>query len=137
MEIRRSVFENKVWGEEEKMADFPDRGYCGKFLHLDRGYRCSIHSHPKDETFYIQSGRVFLELEDERGNLDGAILTAGDIVDIFDKKWHRFSGLRNSVIIEFSQPDTESDRRTTSEKIPDYENWKDKIEAEYGGERNA
>ena len=60
MKIKKAEIVEKVWGYEEYIANFPDSGYCGKKLHLNKGYRCSVHSHPeKDETFYIEKGRIY------------------------------------------------------------------------------
>ena len=114
----------KVWGEEEILVN--NENYCGKFLHLMKGYRCSIHRHPKRETFYIQEGRVYLELEDEgQGpeNMAEVELGSGEVIDIPRNAWHRFTGLEKSIIIEFSTPDTESERASQSEKVPEAE-WK-------------
>lgn len=132
MEIRRPDIIPKVWGHEECIADFPKQGYCGKKLHLKEGYRCSIHRHTKDETFYIQSGKVYLEKENSEEKTEHVILFPGDIVDIFDSARHRFSGLEDSIIVEFSTPDTESERKVESGAIPDFENWRRRIIHQYG-----
>src|SRR3989338_4343898 len=122
MEIRKANNIEKIWGYEEQIANFSERGYCGKKLHLNKGYRCSVHNHPeKDETFYIEKGRVYFELQNGEC-MEEAILISGNIIDIHDGKFHRFSGLEDSVIIEFSMRDVESERRTNSEAIPDFEN---------------
>ena len=125
MQITKPKIVKKVWGREEIIDN--NGTYCGKKLMLSKGYRSSIHRHLKLETFYIHDGRVYLELED--GNeLKGAILNPRNIVCIQSGRWHRFSGLKDSVIFEFSTPDTESERKTQSEAIPDFENWRKKIE---------
>ena len=54
--------EKKEWGEEQWIVN---KEYCGKKLILRKNHRCSMHSHrQKDEVFYLQSGRVLLELTD-------------------------------------------------------------------------
>ncbi len=125
MEITQPLAVKKVWGREEIIVN--NEKYCGKILVLNRGYRCSIHRHPKDETFYVQSGEVYLELENNQGSMESAILLPTSVVHISPSRWHRFSGLENSVIFEFSTPDTESERSVPSEAIPDFENWIKKI----------
>lgn len=125
MEIKRPKYQKKMWGKEEDI--FNNEKYCGKKLHLKEGFRCSIHAHTKEETFYIDKGFVFMELENSNGEMENSILRTKDIVHILPNKYHRFSGLKNSVIIEFSTPDTESQRKTQSEKIPDFENWRKNI----------
>jgi mannose-6-phosphate isomerase-like protein (cupin superfamily) len=127
METRKPKYEKKAWGKEEHIVN--NEKYCGKKLHLKEGFRCSIHAHPKEETFYIEKGLVFMELENEDGNgqMESLILKRKDIVHILPNKYHRFSGLKKSVIIEFSTPDTESTRKTQSGAIPDFENWKSSL----------
>jgi quercetin dioxygenase-like cupin family protein len=118
---------DKEWGYEE-IGVSTDK-YCGKRLHLDKGSRCSLHRHSKDETFYVESGQFYLELEDDNGNICGDILCKEDWVRISPNRWHRFSGLETSVIVEFSTPDTESERdeNNLSGKIPNFKEWADKI----------
>lgn len=125
MKILKTKIIEKLCGYEEIVGNFPDRGYCGKLLHLKKGYRCSIHRLDKDETFYILEVRVYFELENNECELKGRILVLGDIVNIFDEKWHRFSSLENSLIIEFSTPDVENERKVVGGFIPDFENWRE------------
>lgn len=94
---------NKVWGHEEIIVN--TRDYCGKKLVLNKGFRCSIHWHKiKDETFYVNKGKVFLEIGNEK-----KILLPGDSIRIIPGTKHRFSGLEDSEIIEFSTHDDSSD----------------------------
>ena len=93
----------KVWGNEIWMAN--TERYCGKKLILNKGMRCSLHYHKnKDETFYIDSGRVLMEVGDYKG-----IMNPGSSIRIKPKIKHRFSGLENSVIIEISTHHNEND----------------------------
>jgi D-lyxose ketol-isomerase len=88
----------KVWGEEHWIVN---RQYCGKKLVLRKGFRCSLHFHKqKDEVFYVISGRVLLEHGD--GIAPGVV--------------HRFWGLEDAEIIEFSthHEDEDSYRIETS-----------------------
>jgi quercetin dioxygenase-like cupin family protein len=107
----------KEWGYEDWIVN-TDK-YCGKILFVKKQYRCSIHYHKlKDETFYIQSGKVYLELNNEV-----IIMNQGNFKRIFPGQKHRFSGLEDSIIFEFSTPHSESDsyREKLSGKIPDEE----------------
>ncbi len=103
----------KIWGSEEWLVN-TDK-YCGKFLNLEKGYRCSLHYHKnKDETFYILKGRVLMEV-----NGDYKIMKPNDSVRIFPNIKHRFTGLENSQILEVSTHHEESDsyRDTTSGRV--------------------
>ena len=103
----------KIWGEEHWIAN--NSKYCGKKLILKKGYRCSLHYHKiKEETFYIQSGKVLMELIDKK-----FIMNKGDFQNIKPGEWHRFTGLEDSEIFEFSTQHFDEDnyRKTESEKI--------------------
>jgi quercetin dioxygenase-like cupin family protein len=85
----------KNWGSEEWIVN---RDYCGKKLTLNKGFRCSMHYHKnKDETFYILKGKVLLELENKK-----YILKPGDSMLVQPNQKHRFTGLEDSEIMEFS-----------------------------------
>ena len=102
----------KVWGSEHWVVN---DDYCGKILKLKRTFRCSLHLHKlKDETFLVLTGKVRFELS---GKV--IILNPTDIIDIPKKSLHRFSGLKDSVIVEFSthHEDEDSYRVELSGKI--------------------
>ena len=93
----------KIWGKEVWMANTDL--YCGKKLILEKGKRCSFHYHKnKNETFYIDSGKVLMEIENKK-----RIMYPGNNLLIEPGINHRFSGLENSVIIEISTHHEESD----------------------------
>ncbi|MBI2452409.1 cupin domain-containing protein [Candidatus Pacearchaeota archaeon] len=112
----------KVWGSEEWIVN-NDR-YCGKILKLKKGFRSSLHYHKnKHETFFILSGEVLLELEGKN-----VVMKSGDVQTIEPLNKHRFTGLKNSKIIEFSthHEDSDSYREIGSERI-DIEKLKKEI----------
>ncbi len=77
--------------------------YCGKKLILKKGKRCSLHYHPKKtETFYLQSGRVKMELKYPDGLEETLILEPGDSLHLPAGTVHRFTGIEDSEIFEFS-----------------------------------
>lgn len=93
-------FVEKAWGHEEWIVN--NDKYCGKKMFVKTGFRCSMHHHKvKDETFYIASGKVLLEMEDE-GKKNQRVMLPGDIQHIKIGLWHRFTGLEDSEILEFS-----------------------------------
>lgn len=115
---RKGKMLKKIWGSEEWIAN-TDK-YCRKILNLNEGFRCSVHYHKnKDETFYILDGKVLIELWDEQENIKKIIMKPKDVQRIIPGQKHRFTGLENSKIIEFSTHHEESDsyRETQSEKV--------------------
>lgn len=106
----------KAWGEEHWIVN---KEYCGKKLVLRQGYRCSIHWHKqKDEVFYIISGLVLMEV-----NGAARVLKPGMKQYIKPGDRHRFTGLLDSEIIEFSTTHVEEDsyRDSQSGKVPNDE----------------
>lgn len=112
----------KVWGEEHWIVNTPE--YCGKKLVLKRGFRCSIHYHKlKHETFYVQSGKVFMEVNGESFFMnpgDSVVINRGDI--------HRFTGIDQlNEIFEFSTQHFEDDSYRLAESGQVSEEDTDKI----------
>lgn len=92
----------KAWGKEDTQFNGP---LCFKILYLDQGYRCSMHHHKvKDEVFLVWSGVARIE-----ANGKSELYGAGDWVHIKPGTWHRFTGLRNTIIYEFSTHDDPAD----------------------------
>jgi len=103
----------KVWGSERWIVnnDF----YCGKILTINKMFRSSLHYHKnKTETFYVIRGQVLLEVDD-----NAYMLTPGNAVDVYPGQKHRFTGLENSEMIEFSTHHEEEDsyRETKSSEV--------------------
>jgi mannose-6-phosphate isomerase-like protein (cupin superfamily) len=106
---------NKEWGKEIWMAN--NEKYCGKKLILEKGKRCSFHYHKnKDETFYIDKGRILMEIKGLALRESGMcyldkefVMKSGESIRIFPGTMHRFSGLEKSVIIEISTHHEEND----------------------------
>jgi len=110
-------FVEKVWGHEEWIAN--NDKYCGKKLVIRKGFCCSMHHHKiKDETFYLASGKIILETEFE-GKEKSRIMTPGDVQHIKIGMWHRFIGLEDSELFEFStfHMDSDSHRKEKSGPI--------------------
>ena len=99
----------KVWGIEEVVVN--GRLYCGKLLHVKKGYQCSLHYHKlKDEFFYILSGSVWFETRKLNGSIGGGTMKMGQSIHLPPKTVHRFSAIdEDCTIIEFSTPHKDSD----------------------------
>ena len=102
---------SKSWGKEVWMAN--TELYCGKLLILKKGESCSLHFHKiKDETFYIYSGKVLMQIRVEE-----TVMNVGDAVLIKPRTKHRFTGLEDSVIIEISTHHEDFDSYGIKEEI--------------------
>ncbi|MSR87993.1 MAG: cupin domain-containing protein [Candidatus Zambryskibacteria bacterium] len=97
----------KVWGKELWIHN--DEKYCGKVLVLEKDRRCSLHFHKiKHETFFVSKGLVQMELIHGE-NKNTLIMKPGDVVEIPSSLIHRFTGLEDSEIMEFSTEHFEED----------------------------
>lgn len=99
----------KGWGEEIWIVDTPL--YCGKKLILKEGKKCGIHYHrEKDKTLYVQRGIVLINIYPKYpGPKKRVIMTAGHSISIRPGLIHRFLGLKDSEIFEFSTQHFKSD----------------------------
>jgi quercetin dioxygenase-like cupin family protein len=93
----------KGWGGEKIICNSQE--YCGKILYFVKGKKCSWHYHIlKDETFYIQSGKILLKYseEDDLANALEVILTPGDKFHIYRGLRHQMTALEDTELFEFS-----------------------------------
>jgi mannose-6-phosphate isomerase-like protein (cupin superfamily) len=98
----------KGWGEEHWIHN--DTDYCGKKMFLKKGKRCSLHYHvKKSETFFIQTGKVQMEFLHPDGKKETFVMKPGDVCEITPHLKHRFTGLEDSEIFEFSTQHFEDD----------------------------
>jgi quercetin dioxygenase-like cupin family protein len=98
----------KGWGRELWIHN--DAQYCGKVLVLNKGKRCSLHFHvKKHETFYVSKGLVRMELVERDGTRSEFELRPGEALEIPPGLVHRFTGLEDSEIMEFSTEHFEED----------------------------
>jgi len=93
----------KGWGYEKWIVN--NNKYCGKILFFNKGKRCSWHHHKlKEETFYVQSGKIHLTYgyEDDIDLADEVILNPGDKFDIPRGLRHQMYAMEESEMFEFS-----------------------------------
>lgn len=115
----------KVWGAETLIAN---RGFCGKRMTLFRGFRCSAHFHPvKDESFLVLSGRMLAEVgapgmaaldKYDIDRMRRVEMHPGDSLDVPPMTLHRFTGLEDTVFVEFSTHDDPKDSLRVTESGP-------------------
>lgn len=101
---------DKLWGYELILTN--TELYCGKIICIYKNKKGSYHYHRnKDETFYIQSGKIALKYgwDDNFDESEYIELLEGDTFRIPPKMRHQIIGLEDSEIIEISTFDEDSD----------------------------
>ena len=96
---------DKPWGHELIWAH--TERYVGKVLVIEPGNRLSLQKHlEKDESIYVLSGRLYLHLESEAGEVEVTPLDAGGHVRIPTGRIHRFEAKDERVeLMEVSTPE--------------------------------
>jgi rfaE bifunctional protein nucleotidyltransferase chain/domain len=107
----------KVWGFEDEVVNAE---YCGKRMMVWEQYRSSIHKHDKkDETLMVHTGLLWFETGSDPASMTGTWLRDNERIRLLPGTWHRFSALRDTLIMEFSthHDDADSIRDEKSGKI--------------------
>lgn len=108
--IKKPEIHSKGWGAEYWIVN--NEKYCGKILHFKKDKRLSFHYHKiKDETFYVQSGKVKL-LYGYGADIEKAkeiILNQGDIFHVPPGLIHQMIAIEETDLFEFSTQHLESD----------------------------
>jgi quercetin dioxygenase-like cupin family protein len=100
----------KGWGFEKWIVN--NEEYCGKLLYFVKGKKCSWHYHIlKDETFYLQSGKIVLKYSDnDKISLSKEIiLTRGDKFHVYRGFRHQMMAIEDTELYEFSTQHFEED----------------------------
>ena len=103
MKKKQPKFVDKGWGYEKWIANSDE--YCGKLLFIKKNHRCSWHYHIlKDETFYLQSGKIelFYSAENDRDQAKKLILEPGESFHCCRGTRHQMLALEDSELFEFS-----------------------------------
>ncbi|MEO8605248.1 MAG: cupin domain-containing protein [bacterium] len=95
---------DKPWGHELIWAH-TDR-YVGKILHIDAGEALSLQYHRvKDETLYVLSGTVAVEVGEREDALETLELGAGDVLHLWPGRRHRLTARTACDVCEVSTPE--------------------------------
>jgi mannose-6-phosphate isomerase len=93
----------KPWGYELIWAKTKD--YVGKILHIKKGHQLSLQYHrEKEETILVYSGRMNFVFENDKGQLEEVLLSAGEAHHIPIGKKHRMIAVEDCDIFEVSTP---------------------------------
>ena len=94
----------KPWGHELVWAH--TARYVGKSLHIIAGRRLSLQFHRvKEESLFVRSGEVLVQLEDAAGVLQRHLLGPGATLHIPPGRQHRFEAITDCEMIEVSTPE--------------------------------
>lgn len=107
----------KLWGMECIIVN--NDKYCFKDLCIDKGFSSSFHCHhEKDETFTVIDGLVMLEIGDYEGVTGAYLMFEKGQYRVKPGVFHRFTGIRDSIISEVSthHDDNDVERKAESYK---------------------
>lgn len=91
----------KTWGFEKWIVNCEE--YCGKLLYFVKDRECSWHYHIlKDETFYVQSGKLLLKYSESDTPMFEKIMEPGDKFHVYRGLRHQIIALQDSELFEFS-----------------------------------
>jgi mannose-6-phosphate isomerase len=94
---------DKPWGYELIWARTKD--YVGKILHINKGHQLSLQYHRiKEETIIVQSGKMLLLFENEKGAMTEVVLSPGQAHHIPVGRKHRMVALEDTDVYEVSTP---------------------------------
>ena len=78
----------------------------GKVLVIETGKRLSLQRHEiKDETIFVLSGRLLLQLEDDAGEVRIEELGPGEFRRVQTGRIHRYEALERVELMEVSTPE--------------------------------
>lgn len=103
MQVSKPVkIKQKSWGHEIWLHN--SNKYCGKILVIKANKSSSLHYHKlKDETFYIQEGKILVKFVSKDGDIEQLEMNKGDVLDIPKGTRHQIIGIaKKSEIFEVS-----------------------------------
>ena len=94
----------KPWGYEILFA--LTAKYAGKQIFVKKGHRLSLQYHSsKDESMFIQQGKVLMEIEYPRGKSDKITLEPGNCIHLPPYTRHRLQAIEDTILFEVSTPE--------------------------------
>jgi len=96
------------------IANETGAGYCGKYLFVLAGQTCPMHRHKtKHETFFLLEGRLDVACDGRH-----LVLERGGVLPIETGRYHAFTGLVPSLLLELSMPCAIDDNYFENPAIP-------------------
>ena len=109
LNVEQRVYVEKPWGHEDWIYN---GRYCGKKLHVSKGKECSFHYYKvKDAVMHVESGKIQLTYgwDEDLSHAATITLTPDMAFHIPPGMWHKFAGIEQSVITEFSTHHNDKD----------------------------
>lgn len=103
------TYVEKKWGYEDWIWN---GRYCGKKLFVEKGKECSFHYHKiKDEVMYVEQGKILLTYgwDEDVKSASQLTLTPDMAFHIPPGMWHKFYGMEESMVFEFSTHHSDKD----------------------------
>ena len=95
--------EKRVWGNEIFLVETPN--YIGKRLEMNAGTAGGLQVHvEKEETFYLLSGRAWVDYDNGVGDLTRHEMVPGEIFHIPTNATYRVIAVEDCVFFEWSLP---------------------------------
>lgn len=105
-----------------------NRDFTGKKIFFKTGNHHGLHFHcKKTETYFINSGKLFLRLRAGNGEDRYYVLGPGQTIKITPGLMHQASGLEDPVIIESSTHDEDSDSFIVESEFSEMPELKERI----------
>jgi mannose-6-phosphate isomerase len=96
----------KPWGYELVYAS--TERYCGKIIFIRGGEQLSLQFHrEKDETIYVQSGRVEFEIGEPGKPVDTEVVAPGRAFRLEPGTVHRMRAIEDTTLLEVSTPEAD------------------------------
>lgn len=97
---------DKPWGHEIWWS--VTEKYAGKILFVKKGHSLSYQYHEvKDESMYLRSGRMEVELEEGDKPVKKFTLSPGEAIRILPLTRHKMTAVEDSEIFEVSTPEVD------------------------------
>ncbi len=104
LKVNKAQKTAKPWGYELLFAH--TEKYAGKVIFVSKGHRLSLQFHNvKDETIYVQTGKIRFQFGGSDNDISNKILTDGDSIRIEPLSRHRVEAIEDTTLLEVSTPE--------------------------------
>jgi mannose-6-phosphate isomerase len=110
LKVNKAKMTAKPWGYELLFAH--TEKYAGKVIFVTKGHRLSLQFHNvKDETIFVQTGKIRFYFGEPGGDLVESLLAPGDSVRITPLSRHRMEAIEDTTLLEVSTTELDDVKR--------------------------